>query len=385
CLQPGGLGIFDGILTSGGDNLVHIGRAAGGETEVVIAEEVGPEDAQTFGRATGLFETTEVRVAATWAWQHDEPAGLGTAHCGEADALIVPLRGVRGPLGVVAVRPEPLGRRLAQDEYQAVIALVGQAAAAVERVLLAGHSDAARVEAEAERLRTSLLSSLSHDLRTPLSTIEGAASTLLQQGATLSPDVRSDMAETIVEESRRMARLVSNLLEMIRVETGALAVHKAWQPLEEALGVALLRLDEPLRGHPVEVEVPSELPLVPIDELLMEQVFINLLENAAEYTPPGTPITISARQADGAVLVEVADRGPGIVPGSEEAVFRKFYRVGGGHEGGAGLGLTICRGIVTAHGGRIWVDKRSGQAAAFRFTIHLQGPPMRGDPAEAED
>ena len=182
-----------------------------------------------------------------------------------------------------------------------------------------------------------------------------------------------------------MARLVSNLLDMVRVETGALAVQKEWQPLEEALGVALLRLDEPLRSHPVEIELPPELPLVPIDELLIEQVFINLLENAAKYTPPETPITINARQADGAVLVEVADQGPGITPGAEEAVFRKFYRAGGEHEGGAGLGLTICRGIITAHGGRIWVDRGSGQGTAFRFTIPLQGPPLRGYPTEAED
>ncbi len=363
----------------------YVGRAAGGETEVVIAEEFSRQNANAFWRTTGLFETVDVRVAATWACQHGEPAGLGTPHCGEADAVLVPMRTGTGSLGVVAVRPEPLGRRLTRDEHQTVVALVGQAATAIERALLAERSEAARVEAEAERLRTSLLSSLSHDLRTPLSTIEGAASTLVQQGATLPHEVRRDMAETIVEESRRMARLVSNLLDMVRVETGALAVQKAWQPLEEALGVALLRLDEPLSSHPVDVRLPPELPLVPIDELLIEQVFINLLENAAKYTPPGTPITISARHADGAVVVEVADQGPGIASGTEEAVFRKFYRAGQGNEGGAGLGLTICRGIVTAHGGRIWVDHPSGQGAVFRFTIPLQGPPMRGDPAEAED
>jgi two-component system, OmpR family, sensor histidine kinase KdpD len=362
----------------------HVGRASRGEAEVVIAHEVSGEDPDTFWRTTGLFEATEVRVAATWARQHGEPAGLGTAHCGEADALIVPLRGTTGTLGIVAARPEPLGRRLTEGEHQTVVALVGQAAAAVERVLLTERTDAARVEAEAERLRTSLLSSLSHDLRTPLSTIEGAASTLLQQGATLPPDVSQEMAETILGESRRMARLVSNLLDMIRVETGALAVHKAWQPLEEALGVALLRLDESLSSHSVKIQLPPDLPLVPIDELLIEQVFINLLENAAKYTPPGTPITISALQSDGAVLVEVADRGPGIAPGGEEAVFRKFYRVAGGNEGGAGLGLTICRGIVTAHGGRMWVEQHSGPGATLRFTIPLQGPPMRGDPTEAE-
>lgn len=362
----------------------HVRRAAGGDTEVVIADEPSREDPNTFGRTTGLFDATEVRVAATWARHHGEPAGRGTAHCGEADALVVPFVGTMGALGVVAVRPEPIGRLLTQDEHQTVVALVGQAVGAVERLLLTERTDAAKIEAEAERLRTSLLSSLSHDLRTPLSTIEGAASTLLQQGAALSPDVRQDMAETILGESRRMARLVSNLLDMIRVETGALAVRKAWQPLEEALGVALLRLDESLRRHAVKIHLPTDLPLVPIDELLIEQVFINLLENAAKYTPPGTSITICARQSDGTVLVEVTDQGPGIAPGGEEAVFRKFYRGGGAGQGGAGLGLTICRGIVTAHGGRMWVEQRSDSGATFRFTIPLQGPPLRGDPTEAE-
>lgn len=182
-----------------------------------------------------------------------------------------------------------------------------------------------------------------------------------------------------------MGRLVSNLLDMIRVETGALAVHKEWQPLEEALGVALLRLDEALARHPIAVDLPAALPLVPIDELLIEQVFLNLLENATKYTPPGTPISVRAWQEDNAVVVEVADCGPGIPPGSEDTVFRKFYRASAGSAGGAGLGLTICRGIITAHGGRVWVERAPGSGAAFRFTLPLEGPVVRGEPTEAED
>ncbi len=178
-----------------------------------------------------------------------------------------------------------------------------------------------------------------------------------------------------------MNRLVTNLLDMVRVETGALAVQKEWQPLEEALGVALLRLDERLSSNPVEIRLPADLPLVPIDELLIEQVFINLLENAAKHTPRGTPITVSAWSEDGSVLVEVADRGTGVPRGEEETIFRKFHR-GSRHDpsgppSGAGLGLTICRGIITAHGGRIWLHRHDGPGAAFRFTLPLQGPPMR--------
>ena len=178
-----------------------------------------------------------------------------------------------------------------------------------------------------------------------------------------------------------MTRLVTNLLDMIRLETGALATHKSWQPLEEALGVALLRMEERLARHPVATCLPESLPIVPIDELLVEQVFINLLENAVRYTPPGTEIGISAWREDDAVVVEVADRGPGIPPGEEEAVFAKFYRAGQGG-GGSGLGLTICRGIVAAHGGRIWVESRPAGGAAFRFMLPLDGPPMPAPPPE---
>jgi two-component system sensor histidine kinase KdpD len=226
------------------------------------------------------------------------------------------------------------------------------------------------------------LSSLSHDLRTPLGTIEGAASSLLHSADTLPDDTRQDLAETIVEESHRMGRLVANLLDMVRVETGNLAVQKEWQPLEEALGVALLRLEDRLRRHPVETRLPDDLPLVPIDGLLVEQLFINLLENAAKYTAPGTAITVSAWMDDSAVVVEVADCGPGVPPGAEEAVFRKFYRASSAEQsGGAGLGLTICRGIVVAHGGRMWLEPRP-VGAAFRFTLPLDGPPMASLPVE---
>ncbi len=363
----------------------HVGRAGRAEAAVELMDDAVVENGIPPSLANGLFESIEVRVAATWAYQHGQPAGLGTGHCAEAEAVLFPLRTARGSLGVTALRPEPAGTRLTAEEYQTVAALVAQAAAAIEAMTLAERSELARMDAEAERLRSSLLSSLSHDLRTPLATIEGAASTLLHEGKELPPDVRRDMAQSVLEESRRMTRLVSNLLDMVRVETGALAVRKAWQPLEEALGVALLRLDEPLSSHPVDIRLPADLPLVPIDELLIEQVFINLLENAIKHTPPETPISVSACQENGAVMVEVADRGPGVTPGSEQAVFRKFYRAAGRAEGGAGLGLTICLGIITAHGGRIWVEQRQGTGAAFRFTIPLQGPARRGVPIEAED
>jgi two-component system sensor histidine kinase KdpD len=188
------------------------------------------------------------------------------------------------------------------------------------------------------------------------------------------------MAETILEESRRMTRLVTNLLDMVRVETGALAVHKQWQPLEEALGVALLRLEERLSGHTVETDLAPDLPLVPIDELLIEQVFLNLLDNAAKHTPVGTLIAVRAWAETDVVIVEVQDQGPGIPAGEEESIFRKFHRAArldhAGPAGGSGLGLTICRGIIVAHGGRIWLEPGRDRGACFRFTLPLTGPPL---------
>jgi two-component system, OmpR family, sensor histidine kinase KdpD len=347
-------------------------------TVILLSSDHG--DAADRWPSTGLFESRDVRVAASWAYDHGEPAGWGTAHCAEADALVLPLRTPTRALGVLVVRPEAVGGVLEEADFDTLVALAGQAGIALEPAILSHQHQQAREEVEAERLRSSLLSSLSHDLRTPLGSIEGAASSLLQEsGTALSPELRQELAETILEESRRMTRLVGNLLDMVRVETGALAVQKAWQPLEETLGVALLRLEGRMGGRPIDTHLADDLPLVPIDELLIEQVFINLLENAAKYTEPETGISVSAWGENGAVVVEVADRGPGIPPGSEEVVFHKFYRVRGSDgagNAGAGLGLTICRGIILAHGGRIWVQARDGGGAAFRFTLPLVGPPL---------
>ena len=239
------------------------------------------------------------------------------------------------------------------------------------------------MEIEAERLRTSLLSSLSHDLRTPLGAITGAASSLLEDRANVSEATRRSLLETILEESQRMSRLIGNLLDMIRVESGALQVQKEWQPLEEPVGVALIRLEDRLRDHPVTVTLPPDLPLVPVDSVLIEQVLINLLENAVKYTPAGTPIEITAAAIDGMVRVDVADRGPGLPTGEEARIFEKFHRAASvAAAGGVGLGLTISRGIVTAHGGRIWAENRADGGAVFHFTLPLTGPQPATVPTE---
>ncbi|HEX5574283.1 MAG TPA: DUF4118 domain-containing protein [Gemmatimonadales bacterium] len=357
----------------------HVEQVGGGRALVVL-DEAGTAGGPDSWPDDDVFDHVAVRVAATWALQNGESAGWGTHQCAEAEALVVPLRSSNRTLGVVVLQPDSADQPPKAADRRTVEALATQAAAAFERTTLAEGHRRARAEVESERLRTALLSSLSHDLRSPLGSIEGAASSLVEESGAWRGETRREMAETILHESQRMSRLITNLLDMVRVESGALAVHKEWQPLEEPLGVALLRVEERLNNHRVVTQLPASLPLVPVDELLIEQVFINLLENAAKHTPPGTHISVSAWTEGDEVVVEVADDGPGIPPGEEETIFRKFHR--GAREedlapaGGSGLGLTICRGIVTAHGGRIWLDRSSNSGAVFRFTLPLIGPPV---------
>ncbi len=238
---------------------------------------------------------------ARWALEHGQMAGLGSSTLPASPALYLPLQASDRVLGVVRVEPRDPQDALDPERRQQLESFVRQAMVALERSTLAERNEASRMEVEAERLRTTLLSSLSHDLRTPLGSIEGAASSLLEENTVRSEETRRELAETILDESRRMTRLVANLLDMMRVESGALSVQKQWVPLEEVVGVALIRLDTRLAGRVVTTTFPGDLPLVSVDDILMEQVFINLLENAAKYTPAGSPIEVSATAREGEV------------------------------------------------------------------------------------
>jgi two-component system, OmpR family, sensor histidine kinase KdpD len=234
--------------------------------------------------------------------------------------------------------------------------------------------------AEAELLRNTLLSGVSHDLRTPLAAITGAASTLIEAGDTVPPQTRAEMLATIDSEAERMERLINNLLDMTRLESGGLNLRREWQPLQDVVGSALRHLDRRLAGRPVTVTIPADLPLVRIDEVAIEQVLVNLIDNALEHTPAGTPVDVSATAGDdGAVALDVADRGPGVPAGTEHRVFDKFFRAHPPASGrrGVGLGLAICRGIVEAHGGSIGVRDRPGGGAIFRFTLPATDAPPR--------
>ena len=239
------------------------------------------------------------------------------------------------------------------------------------------HARQAWERVETEFLRNTLLSGVSHELRTPLAAIAGAVTTLIENRHRLSPQAQVEMLDTIYAESERMERLITNLLDMTRLESGGLTVKKEWQPLQEVVGSALHRLDRRLSGREVKTNLPADLPMVAIDAVLIEQVLMNLLNNALEYTPADGSIEIRARALEGSIQVEVSDHGPGVPRGTEQRVFEKFVRAAGpnGSRSGIGLGLTICRGIVEAHGGRISARNRPSGGASFRFSLPIVGSP----------
>jgi len=330
--------------------------------------------------------TTEDALAATGARHVGEAFDAETRIVlGDTDdpdtasgSMRLPLRERDRRVGTLHVRLRHR-RHLTGDGRRHLETFAAQIALALARIRLATEAETARVGAETERLRNALLTSVSHDLRTPLAAITGAATTLLDAGARMDDATRRDLLESIREETERLNRLVQNLLEMTRLESGHLRLRREWHPLEEVIGAALARFGE----RPVTLTIPRNLPLVPIDDVLIEQVVVNLLDNAVKYTPTGSPIRILATATDESVSVEVADCGPGLPPGAEQRVFEKFYRVDGNGLHGTGLGLAICRGIVHAHGGRIWAQNLPEGGVAFLFTLPLTGTPPPALPSDA--
>jgi K+-sensing histidine kinase KdpD len=263
-------------------------------------------------------------------------------------------------------------------------------------VVISGLAERARrhaEETETERLRNALLSSISHDLRTPLTAITGAATTMLEENANLDETTRRDLAETIYEESDHLNRLLSNLLYMTRLEAGEVVIRKEWQPLEEVIGTAISRLEPQIHDRHLVTHFPDAVPSAPFDAVLIEQVMVNLIENALRHAPPQSSVDISASGTDSHTIVEVADRGSGVAEKERQRIFEKFYRGNPRKaDGGMGLGLTICRAIVLAHGGQLWVEDRHGGGAVFRFllphdrhTKHSEGrlPEVRGASMDA--
>ncbi len=352
----------------------HIAEVFRSQVVILLPDASGRPTIQPGLPAQFEMDTTELGVSQ-WVFEHRQMAGLGTNTLPGAKALYLPLVASRGTVGVLGVRPAESRTLEAPEQLHQLETFANQTALAIERTLLAEEAQQAQVKAEAERLRNALLSSVSHDLRTPLATIMGSASSLLENGTHFQRGTWQNLLQSILDEAERLNRLVGNLLDMTRLEAGTLAVKKDWHPLEEVIGTALARMEKRLGTRPIITHMPADLPLVQIDGVLIEQVFINLLDNGIKYTPVRSGIDISASVSEGAVLAEVADRGPGFAPGEEERVFDKFYRGQTADSRGVGLGLAICRAIVEAHGGKIWAENRPEGGAVFRFTLPAKDVP----------
>ena len=362
----------------------HVSEAVDAKVAVLLAVQDGDARLVHAGGEVLLCEPgSHDEAVARWVVDHGEVAGHGTSTLPGAAGLYLPLKASHGTVGVLGLLPATPWRPIEPGRLHLLETLAGLIALALERVQLAAEADRIGVQMETEKLRSSLLSAVSHDLRTPLSVITGAASTLLDGDQSLEPSTRKELLESILVEADRLNRLVVNLLDMTRLEAGAIEVHKQWHAVEEIVGVAIRHAGMQLCDHPLVTQIDPELPLVPMDDLLVEQVLLNLLDNAAKYSPAGSPIEIRARLEGNQLAVAVADHGPGLPNADLERVFEKFYRsVRSLGRPGAGLGLAICRGIVQLHGGRISAQNRPGGGALFRFTLPLETSQPEIPPAE---
>ncbi|ABD90069.1 DUF4118 domain-containing protein [Rhodopseudomonas palustris] len=317
-------------------------------------------------------------AAANWAWSNDRPAGRGSETLPGAKRLFLPMRTGRGPIGVIGIDDDRSGPLLTPDQRRLLDALVDQGALAIERVQLVEDMDRVKRSAESDRLRQALLTSISHDLKTPLAAVLGAASTLRDLSPKLSDAQRAELIGSIVEESERLNRFIANLLDMTRLEAGAVVPNAALHDLGDVVGSALRRAATILAHHNVQLDLEAELPMLQIDAVLFEQAIFNLLDNAAKYAPLGTTITVRAARHGDAVLLQIIDEGEGIPPEDLETVFDKFYRVRKSDQvrAGTGLGLAISRGFIEAMQGSMTAANRSDRSGAV-LSIRLPVPPAR--------
>ena len=361
----------------------HLGQVFESQAVILLPDRDGRIQYPRGAGTSASLRGADLSVAQ-WVFDHKEPAGLGTDTLPGALAHYLPLPGSQALIGVAAILPANPRRLFVPEQQRLLETFASQIALALERAQLGAAAKASALSAESERLRNALLAAISHDLRTPLASIVGASSSLLERAERMDAPARAELARAIHEEAGRMSGLIDNVLDMARLESGAASLNRQWHPLEEIVGATLKRLDRVLAGFRVVTHLPEDLPLVNVDGVLIGQLLANLLENAAKYTPAGTTISISAEVGHEELVVSVADEGPGLPPGEEERVFDKFHRaVPEGAQSGVGLGLSICKAIVQAHGGTIAAENLPAGGAVFRFTLPLTGSPpeIAGEPS----
>lgn len=318
--------------------------------------------------------STDLSVAQ-WVFDHNEIAGQGTNTLPGASAVYFPFHNEDQVLGVLALLPINL-RRIFLPEQQKLLEtflrLIGQA---IARIRFAEQARQNHSQIEAERLRNSLLSAISHDLRTPLASIMGSASTLVEDDGQLKNSDKIELTKGIVEEAERMSKLVNNILEMAKLDAGVLELKREWHPVDEIIGTVLTLLQKPLKDRVVNVKMPTGICMLYVDAVMIEQVLINLLENALRYTPAGSNLDLTVQSNDTSVMISLADYGPGIPKGQEERLFEKFFRSRSeAAQSGVGLGLAICRSIIEVHKGRIYAENRTGGGAVFTFVLPVDHP-----------
>lgn len=314
---------------------------------------------------------------AQWVTDNGRPAGPGTGTLESSILTHLPIRVADAPpLAVLAVKP-PVGLNgFSADQLELISSLCGQAALALEVDRLEQRRRMAETEVESERLRSSILSTVSHDLRTPIASIQGCAESLLGNDAAFTKQTRDELLRTISEEAQRVSSMIANLLDMTRLEGGALELNRVAIPVDELVGSALTAMDSRLTGRAVRADIPPELPFVFVDEILMQHVLLNLLENAIKYSPSASAIEVIARRAGIGIELEIRDHGPGLAPGEEHLIFEKFHRGRAGRDvGGVGLGLAICRAIVHAHGGTVSARNHPEGGASFLIALPAQAAP----------
>jgi two-component system sensor histidine kinase KdpD len=312
-------------------------------------------------------------AAANWAWGNDRPAGRGSDTLPGAKRLFLPMRTGRGAIGVIGIDDDRTGPLLTPDQRRLLDALVDQGALAIERVLLVEDMDRVKRTVESDRLRSALLTSISHDLKTPLASVLGAASTMRDLSSGLSELQKRDLLATVIDESERLNRFIANLLDMTKLESGAIVPNTARHDIGEIVGSALRRASKILVRHKVSLELAADLPMLELDAVLFEQVLFNVLDNAAKYAPPDTTISIRSVREKDSILLQILDEGSGIPPAELESVFDKFYRAQKGDHvrPGTGLGLAISRGFVEAMHGTISAANRSDRSGAV---LNIQLP-----------
>ena len=350
--------------------IAHVGQTFSREVAIFLPED---NHARLFAASPGLSISDSDLTVAGWALEHGEVAGRGTATLPDVSMRYQPLKTTRGVVGVLGVKPLDPSRHLTRDQLRTLDAFANQIGLAFERARLAEQAHQAEILEVTDKLQNALLNSISHDLRTPLVSIKGALSSLADGNIQLDENARRSLIETAGEETDRLNRLVSNLLDMTRLESGAMRIKKEATDIQDLIGAALEDMGTRLENRPIRINIPEDLPIIELDFVLIERVLVNLLDNALKYSPENSLIEINAHRAGAFLEIDVCDRGTGIPPEDLNRIFDKFYRVQRpDNVSGTGLGLSISKGILQAHGGFISAENRSDGGTMVTISVPMQ-------------